>query len=179
MQVVAYLKKPAGEEAGFQHFDPGISLSDANSRRASIARGAEIFSKRTFTITGAAGLNTGSKPVTGTCASCHDVPMSGMSSVRFIDTGSTNQPWVIAAPDLPLFKVTCNPDAPPHPFLGRGFITLRPGPRPWLVNAPMSAPSWCSIRGLRPRALLLQRLRRYTGWRSWSIFTTATKRAFH
>jgi cytochrome c peroxidase len=130
MQISTFLKKPGGDDAGFQRFYAGLSASDAESQsslRASIARGEEIFSRRLFAITGAAGINTGNRPINGTCATCHDLPMSGMSSVRWIDTGSTNQPWAVAAPDLPLFKVTCNPDAPPHPFLGRVIYTQDPG----------------------------------------------------
>jgi cytochrome c peroxidase len=155
MQVAAYLKKPdmeKGDDAGFQRFDPGLSSSDANSRRASIARGAEIFANKAFPITGAMGINNGGKAVTGTCATCHDIPMSGMSSARFIDTGSTNQPWAIAAPDLPLFKVTCNPGTP-HPFLGRVIYTQDPG-RALITGkcADVGAIQVQQLRGLSARA---------------------------
>jgi cytochrome c peroxidase len=153
MQAASYLKKPVGEETGYQHFDTGMSLADTNSRRASIARGAGIFSKRTFAISGAMGINTSGKPVTGTCVSCHDIPMSGMASMRFIDTGSTNQPWAIPASDLPLFKVTCNPDAPPHPFLGRVIYTQDPG-RALITGkcADVGAIMVQQLRGLSARA---------------------------
>ncbi|HWC63841.1 MAG TPA: hypothetical protein VG501_09480 [Rhizomicrobium sp.] len=153
MQLAAYLKKPdKADDAGFQHFDTGAVVSDANSRRASIARGAEIFAKKTFSITGAMGINTGGKAVAGTCATCHDIPMSGMSSVRFIDTGSTNQPLAIAAPDLPLFKVTCNA-ATPHPFLGRVIYTQDPG-RALVTGkcADVGAIQVQQLRGLAARA---------------------------
>jgi cytochrome c peroxidase len=152
MQAAAYLKKPAND-SGFQHFDTGVSSSDSNSRRASIARGAAIFSQRTFAITGAMGVNNSAKAITGTCATCHDIPMSGMSSVRFIDTGSTNQPWAIPASDLPLFKVTCTPDAPPHPFLGRVIYTQDPG-RALVTGkcADVGAIMVQQLRGLSARA---------------------------
>jgi cytochrome c peroxidase len=157
MQISASLKKSAaGDDAGFQRFDPGISGADAVAQgglRASIARGEEIFSHRTFSITGAMGINTGSHSVSGTCASCHDVPMSGMSSARFIDTGSTNQPWAISTPDLPLFKVTCSGDAPPHPFLGRVIFTQDPG-RALVTGkcADVGAIMVQQLRGLAARA---------------------------
>jgi cytochrome c peroxidase len=79
--------------------------------------------------------------------------MSGMASVRFIDTGSTNQPWAIAAPDLPLFRVTCNPDAPPHPFLGRMILTQDPG-RALITGkcADVGAIMVQQLRGLSARA---------------------------
>jgi hypothetical protein len=158
MQISAFLKKslPSGDDTGLHRFYAGISAADAGAQpglRASIARGEEVFSQRPFTITGAAGLNTGNRPVTGTCASCHDVPMSGMSSARWIDTGSTNQPWAIAAPDLPLFKLTCNPGAPPHPFLGRVIYTQDPG-RAMVTGkcADVGAITVQQLRGLAARA---------------------------
>ncbi|HWY61750.1 MAG TPA: hypothetical protein VNW15_07595 [Rhizomicrobium sp.] len=158
MQISTFLKKPvpAGDDSGFHRFYAGISAPDAGAQpglRASIARGEEIFSQRPIAITGAAGINTGNRPVTGTCATCHDVPMSGMSSARWIDTGSTNQPWAIAAPDLPLFKVMCNPGAPPHPFLGRVIYTQDPG-RALITGkcADVGAITVQQLRGLAARA---------------------------
>jgi cytochrome c peroxidase len=43
------------------------------------------------------------------------------------DVGTTTVPHADAAGDLPLFKVTCNRDAVPHPYLGRVIYTSDPG----------------------------------------------------
>jgi hypothetical protein len=158
VKISAYLKSAGDGAPVFQSFaawkeprDPG-SPTEQNFRR-SVARGAEIFVNRRFPITGAMGVNTSSAPVNGTCASCHDISMSGMASARWIDTGSTNQPWAIAAPDLPLFKITCNPDAPPHPFLGRVIYTEDPG-RAMTTGkcADVGAITVQQLRGLAARA---------------------------
>ena len=130
----------------------GGSTMESNFRH-SVARGAELFSTRRFEITGAVGVNTSAAPVNGTCASCHDLTMSGMASAHWIDTGSTNQPWAIAAPDLPLFKISCNPEAPPHPFLGRVIYTQDPG-RSMVTGkcADVGAITVQQLRGLSARA---------------------------
>ncbi len=131
-KISTYLKS-AGDGAPVFHSFEGWKTSTGASVgssmeaefRHSVARGAELFSGKRFAITGAAGLNTSSAAVNGTCASCHDITMSGMASAHWIDTGSTNQPWAIPAPDLPLFRITCN--GAPHPFLGKTFLTQDPG----------------------------------------------------
>ena len=137
-------KASTGESVG--------STLEANLRR-SVARGAELFTTRRFAITGAVGVNTSAAPVNGTCASCHDVTMSGMASAHWIDTGSTNQPWAIPASDLPLFKITCNPNTPPHPFLGRVIFTQDPG-RALVTGkcADVGAITVQQLRGLSARA---------------------------
>lgn len=157
-KVSTYLKSVGDGGPVFQSFenwknapDPG-SVSEQAFRR-SVARGAELFVGRHFDITGAVGVNTSPAAVSGTCASCHDLAMSGMASARWIDTGSTNQPFAIAAPDLPLFKITCNPDAPPHPFLGRVIFTQDPG-RAMTTGkcADVGAIAVQQLRGLSARA---------------------------
>jgi len=79
--------------------------------------------------------------------------MTGMASARWIDTGSTNQPAAIAAPDLPLFKITCNANAPAHPFLGRVILTQDPG-RALVTGkcADVGAITVQQLRGLSARA---------------------------
>jgi hypothetical protein len=158
VKVAAYLKGAGEGQPVFQTFanwkeapDPG-SPTEQNFRK-SVARGAELFVNRRFPITGAVGVNTSPAPVNGTCASCHDVNMSGMASARWIDTGSTNQPWAIEASDLPLFKITCNPDAPAHPFLGRVIYTQDPG-RAMTTGkcADVGAITVQQLRGLAARA---------------------------
>ena len=51
---------------------------------------------------------------------------------RSIDIGTTNLPTALLnkkgeSPELPLFRITCNASAPPHPQLGRTFLTQDPG----------------------------------------------------
>jgi cytochrome c peroxidase len=158
VKISSYLKSAGDGQPVFQSFENWKEAADPGSPseqsfRKSVARGAELFVGRRFAITGAVGVNTSSAPVSGTCASCHDITMSGMASARWIDTGSTNQPWAIAAPDLPLFKITCNPDAPPHPFLGREILTQDPGRAVTTGKcADVGAITVQQLRGLSARA---------------------------
>jgi hypothetical protein len=104
--------------------------------RASIARGADIFSRRQFWLRDAAHLNTtgAGNPVKGTCASCHSSRMTGQDlSAGWVDAGTTNFPtWTEPATwadtsELPVFKITCAKTADPHPYLGRVIYTTDPG----------------------------------------------------
>jgi cytochrome c peroxidase len=54
----------------------------------------------------------------------------------WMDLGTTNLPWALEPPvspwaenkpEMPLFKITCRADLPPHPFLGREIYTQDPG----------------------------------------------------
>lgn len=114
--------------------------NDAQSRlRESIARGQEVFMFRTFWIRDAMHLNTVGlgNPAKRTCATCHGMHMMGMDVANgWMDIGTTNLPWAREEPlnpwndrkpELPLFKITCKPGVPPHPFLGRVFYTQDPG----------------------------------------------------
>ncbi len=107
--------------------------------RESVARGNDVYFLRPFWITGAMHLSTvgmGS-PTKRTCATCHNMQMTGMDlSNGWMDLGTTNLPWAVEAtqspfsgakPELPLFKVTCRADVPPHPFYGRVIYTQDPG----------------------------------------------------
>lgn len=92
--------------------------------RASVERGSAIFASRRFTID-AAGLPGKTE---GTCATCHTAPMAGSNlQQRPMDVGTTVLPYADEAKDLPLFRVTCNKDAPPHPYAGRVIYTTDPG----------------------------------------------------
>ncbi|HLI84267.1 MAG TPA: hypothetical protein VKV17_10140 [Bryobacteraceae bacterium] len=104
--------------------------------RKSIARGADIFMSRQFWIRDVAHINSIGlgNPVKGTCATCHSAQMTGQaSSAGWVDVGTTNYPtWTepdtfTEAADLPVFKITCRPDADPHPYLGRVIYTTDPG----------------------------------------------------
>ena len=87
----AYLKRAGDGAPVFQSFDNWKGATDDGEQefRRSVMRGAKIFVGRHFEIKGAKGLNNSAAPISGTCASCHDIFMSGMSSAPWIDTGST------------------------------------------------------------------------------------------
>ena len=107
--------------------------------RASVARGSELFSARKFRV-GNAGNHT--------CATCHTAGIT-----RWMDIGTTNQPSADEAPDLPLFRVTCDSAAPPHPSLGRMIQTHDPGRA--LISgkcADVGAIVLQQLRGLAARA---------------------------
>jgi hypothetical protein len=63
--------------------------------------------------------------------------MTGMDTANgWMDVGTTNHPWALEPPEspwaaerpaLPLFRITCRADLPPHPFLGRTIYTQDPG----------------------------------------------------
>lgn len=100
-------------------FDPWRNLSAANlairqrAFRESVLRGVDVFALREF------GLADGKQ---GTCATCHRPGIN-----RFIDIGTTNLPTAKESPELPLFRITCDASSPPHPQLGRTFLTQDPG----------------------------------------------------
>ena len=118
----------------------GDSVAAARDRaRESIARGHDVFMFRTFWIRDAMHLNTVGlgNPAKRTCATCHGMHMMGMDVANgWMDLGTVNlpwaheeplNPWTERKPSLPLFKVTCKPGVPPHPFLGRVIYTQDPG----------------------------------------------------
>ncbi len=113
-------KRPEGGAAG-----------DARAEfRASVARGSDIFFKRAFFISEATHINTIGlgNPLKRTCATCHNAKLTGMDlAPGWVDVGTTNLPTANESPDLPLFKITCDKDARPHPFLGRVIYTQDPG----------------------------------------------------
>jgi cytochrome c peroxidase len=99
---------------------PG-SLGVQLAFRASVARGGELFAER--------------------CATCHS---SG--STRAIDIGTVNVPNASVAADLPVFRMTCNPD-------GRVIYTQDPG-RALITGkcADAGAIVMQQLRGLAARA---------------------------
>jgi hypothetical protein len=121
---------------------PGSASRPVDSRqdaRESIARGHDVFMFRTFWIRDSMHLNTVGlgNPTKRTCATCHGMHMTGMDTANgWMDIGTTNLPWASevplnpwnqSKPQLPLFRVTCNADVRPHPFLGRVIYTQDPG----------------------------------------------------
>ena len=119
----------------FQPFDlwrarAGEKLKGEAAFRASVARGADVFLTRPFWISDTSHLNTVGlgNPIKRTCSTCHNAQMSGMDvAPGWMDIGTNNQPNADPLRRLPLFKVTCRADAPPHPFLGRTILTHDPG----------------------------------------------------
>src|SRR5205085_5148595 len=95
-------------------FDPWRNLAGANlairqrAFRESVLRGVDLFASREFRL--ADGRQ-------GTCATCHG-PGSNHSS-QSIDIGTTNLPTAKESPELPLFRITFDESAPPHPQLDR------------------------------------------------------------
>jgi hypothetical protein len=104
--------------------------------RASVARGNDIFMFRQFWLRDATHINSIGlgNPLKRTCATCHNAQMTGQDlSAGWVDLGTTNYPtWTepgfySESRELPIFKITCNQDAPPHPYLGRVIYTSDPG----------------------------------------------------
>ncbi len=112
---------------------------DVADLRASIRRGHDVFFFRTFWIRDSMHLNTVGlgNPTKRTCATCHGMHMTAMDVANgWMDIGTTNLPWAKETPEnpwtkekpqMPLFRITCKPDVPAHPFLGRVFYTQDPG----------------------------------------------------
>ncbi len=112
---------------------------ERNAFRESVQRGHDVFFFRTFWISDAMHINTVGlgNPIKRTCSTCHGMHMTGMDTANgWMDVGTTNHPWAAEPPespwadelpDLPLFRITCRDDLPPHPFLGREIYTQDPG----------------------------------------------------
>jgi hypothetical protein len=123
--------KPGMGSAAFGPFDVWRPSARAprDAFRESAARGADIFQSRQFALKATAH----APAETGTCATCHSAPLTGQAPVAgWMDVGTTTQPhWTEAAQmeksELPVFKITCRPDAKPHPHLGRTIYTTDPG----------------------------------------------------
>ena len=98
-------------------FDPWRNLTNLAVRqrvfRESVLRGVDLFASREFSLPNG---------MRGACATCHRPGIN-----RSIDIGTTNLPTAKELPDLPLFRITCDASAAPHPQLGRTFLTQDPG----------------------------------------------------
>ena len=130
---------------GDNDYDPVFQLFDAWKKpgqsaqaefRASVARGNDIFMFRQFWLRDATHINSIGlgNPLKRTCATCHNAQMTGQDlSAGWVDVGTTNYPTWTEPPlysesrELPVFKITCDKDAPPHPYLGRVIYTSDPG----------------------------------------------------
>ena len=128
----------------FKSFDAWTTKSEnrtnpQQSFRDSVSRGYEVFFNRPFWIGDVSHINTVGlgNPAKRTCVTCHNLQMVGTdASAGWADLGTTNEPWADeslysptygTAPQLPLFRIVCKPEARPHPFLGRVIFTHDPG----------------------------------------------------
>ena len=112
-------------------------LTDAQREfRASVARGNDVFMFRLFWIRDVAHINSIGlgNPIKRSCSTCHNVQMTGQDlAPGWVDVGTTNYPTWTEPPvfsdkaELPVFKVTCDKNALPHPYLGRVIYTNDPG----------------------------------------------------
>ncbi len=126
-------------------FDPWRNLSAPNiavrqrAFRESVVRGVDLFASREFRL--ADGKQ-------GACATCHRPGVN-----HAIDIGTTNLPTAKESPELPLFRITCDASATPHPQLGRTFLTQDPG-RALITGKCADAGSTVmqQLRGLTARA---------------------------
>lgn len=77
-----------------------------DSDRARVARGEALFNRRSFTVTGVAGLNDalGQDRVTATCSTCHDSPNYGHHS-RAVALNIGIADGARRTPDLPLYTL--------------------------------------------------------------------------
>jgi hypothetical protein len=128
----------------FRTFEPWLkpermppTVADAEREfRASVARGSDIFLLRQFWIRDVAHINSIGlgNPIKRTCTTCHNAQMTGMDlAPGWVDVGTANYPTWTEPPvfseqaELPVFKITCQRDSPPHPYLGRTIYTTDPG----------------------------------------------------
>ena len=163
--VAALRDHPASAPAGTAVepvFGVFTTWKNGDYLHASIARGADIFMYRQFWVRDAAHFNTSGvgNPIKGTCASCHNAPMTGQDlAAGWVDAGTTNFPTWTESPawaessELPVFKITCSRDADPHPYLGRVIYTTDPG-RALITGkcADVGAIVMQQLRGLAARA---------------------------
>jgi hypothetical protein len=107
-------------------FDPWRNLTNLAIRqrafRESALRGVDLFASREFRL-------ANGKQVT--CATCHRSGINRSFGNFFADIGTTNLPTALLtkgeSPELPVFRIICDASAPPHPQLGRTFLTQDPG----------------------------------------------------
>lgn len=124
-----------GSFAMWQKLDAPGSETEAQRAqrmfRESVARGADIFYLRRFLISDVGKYNDKGvgNPFKRSCGSgCHNTLLMGMDlAPGYMDLGLNNLPWATPRPDLPLFKVVCDPSAPAQSYLGRVIYTHDPG----------------------------------------------------
>jgi len=107
-------------------------LSEQAQFKASVARGYDIFFLQPLWIRDTAGLNnlTLGNPYKQTCAFCHATQLiGGDQNPGWMDIGTNTVPHALPSMSkkLPTFKITCNQEAEPHPYVGRVIYTHDPG----------------------------------------------------
>ncbi|HEY6640558.1 hypothetical protein [Povalibacter sp.] len=144
----------------FMSFDswrePAGETQEQKDFRSSVARGYDVFFVRPMWIRDVAWFTSigMGNPYKRTCAICHSVHLAGNNiSPGLMDLGVNNPPMAPLMPDLPVFRVTCNKDALPHPYLGRDFVTHDPG-RALITGKCMDVGSLVmqQMRGMSARA---------------------------
>ncbi|MEO6339188.1 MAG: hypothetical protein ABIO39_04030 [Caulobacteraceae bacterium] len=138
--------------AGAKDVKPGSQAAF----RASVARGAALFQTRTIWVKDVYNFNTlgVGNPQKRNCVGCHNSFMTGMDvAPGFMDLGIQNLPWSEGGDELPLFKLTCDKAARPHPYLGRVIYSHDPG-RALATGrcAEIGAITMQQFRGLAARA---------------------------
>jgi hypothetical protein len=131
---------PLGDAWRELRTDAGGSTERSRAEfRESVARGHDVFFFRTFWIRDSMHINSVGlgNPIKRTCSTCHGMHMTAMDTANgWMDLGTTNLPWAKEEPvspwsdgpsEMPLFRLTCRADLPPHPFLGREIYTQDPG----------------------------------------------------
>jgi hypothetical protein len=135
---------------------------DASAFRQSVARGNDIFMKRSFWVRNVAHFTSigSGNPAKRTCSTCHNTVMAGNDHAPgWMDLGTANYPtWTEAkvgeqGTELPVFRLTCRSEARPHPYLGRVIYSSDPG-RALITGlcADIGAITAQQLRGLAARA---------------------------
>lgn len=125
----------------FTIYAPWENLTSSNpyaAARRAVARGEALFNTHPVSITDVTGLNDalGVATINGTCTTCHDTPRVGNHSLPVpLDIGTSHVAAYesdaqiaaavaqLAAPDLPIFQVTCTSG----PLAGTVRYTTDPG----------------------------------------------------
>ena len=148
------INDPLGHNPTGASFDPNaFTLYQSwlgpghTAAQQAIARGEQIFDKRSFAITGVGGLNDalGQPSIQGTCSTCHDAPNIGDHSVAApLNIGISDASR--RTPDLPLYTLQNNEtgEIVQTTDPGRGIITGH-----WADIGKFKGPI---LRGLAARA---------------------------
>jgi len=114
----------------YSNWENLLGAHSLSRRRASIARGEQVFNTAPINITGVAGLNDvlGQPSIAGFCGTCHDTPNVGNHSVKLpinigIADAGANSPPTLDISGLPVFTLRCNAG----PLSGQTFTVTDPG----------------------------------------------------
>jgi hypothetical protein len=131
MHLQAHQALTQAQVQQIEDFEKSIYAAQQRLFRESVARCADIFYLRRFIISDVGKYNDKGlgNPFKRSCGSgCHNTLLMGMDlAPGYMDLGLNNLPWATPRPDLPLFKVVCDPSAPAQSYLGRVIYTHDPG----------------------------------------------------